>query len=142
MTKSKIFSIVAILIVFLSINILNAQSDDVKKTKKTPEERAKMVADRMQKKLELTDVQYQSIYDVLLTNFQQRAKDREQFQGEKKAFKKSQREKRKAAREQIKNILTDEQKAKMKELRKQNKMNKKKNKDGNVHPKNKQKKLK
>lgn len=145
MFKSKIFSIIVILIALIGLNTTFAQvNDDVKKPKKTPEEIAKMVTDRMQKRLNLTDAQYQSIYDIMLARITERRKEREQFQGEQKAFRETQREKNKAAREQIKSILTDEQKAQIKEMRKQKKMEKgKKNKEGRKHKnRNKNKELK
>jgi Spy/CpxP family protein refolding chaperone len=135
MIKSKIFSIVVILIALIGINTTFAQvNDDVKKPKLTPEERAKMITDKMQKRLSLSESQYQSIYDIILVRITERRKEREQFQGERKAFRESQKEKNKAAKQQIKSILTDEQKAQLKEMKKQRKMEKgNKNKEGRKH---------
>ena len=117
MFKLKLFSFVLLLAVLISTGNIFAQVND--KPKKTPEERAKFRADKMKENLNLTDEQYQSIYSMMLTNMLDRKSLREQYSTDKEGFKKAMKEKRKNNREQLKNILNDDQKAKMKQMRKQ-----------------------
>ena len=137
MLKSKIWAIVIVLIVFSGISSVYSQNDDVKKPKKTPEERAKMMTDRMNEKLQLSTDQYNTIYDLFLGNIQQNRADRQTYSGSKDELKKMIKERNKATRQKVKGLLTDEQKTKIKEMRKQRKMEKGKNKEGKKH-KNKQ----
>lgn len=122
MFKLKLFSLVFLLAVLISAGNIFAQVND--KPKKTIEERAKFRADKMKDKLNLTDDQYQSVYNMMLTNMQDRKSLKEQYGTDKEGFKKAMKEKRKNNREQLKNILNDDQKAKMKQMRKQHRQEK------------------
>lgn len=124
MLKSKIFSIAVILIIFIGTNALFAQQDNVTKPKKTPEERAKMMTDKLNDKVMLSTDQYNSIYDLLLNTVKQNMSDRQNYTGSKDDLKKMIKDRNKETRQKIKGLLTDDQKAKLKELRKERKMQK------------------
>jgi hypothetical protein len=122
MNKIKSLSFVILLALIITAGNLFAQSND--KPKKTPEERAKFRTDKMKENLNLSDEQYQSVYSMILSNIQERKNLREQYGTDKEGFKKAMKERRKTNKDQLKNILNDDQKAKLKEMRKQHHQNK------------------
>jgi hypothetical protein len=133
MLKSTGITVIALFVFFASINILS-QQDDVKQ-KKTPEERAEIFSAKMQKKLELSDVQKQSVYDELLGTFKQRETDRELYKNDKEARRNAAKTRFEKLDAKFKDILSQEQyqkyethKQKMKEKRKEKMRNKNKQK--------------
>lgn len=91
---------------------VNAQSS------KTPEERAKMLTDKMKEKLTLTDAQYQSVYDINLKYAQKSdelMKGSEDKQAKMQEFKSLQESKDK----ELKAVLTADQDKKYDEIKAQ-----------------------
>ncbi len=124
MLKSKVISIIALIVFFASINIFS-QGKDVKQ-KKTPEERANNISTKMQKKLELTDEQKQSVHDALFETFKQGETDRELYKDDKEARRNAAKTRFEKLDSKFKDILSQEQyqkfetyKQKMKEKRKE-----------------------
>jgi len=124
MLKSKVISVIALLVFFASINIFS-QGEDVKQ-KKTPEERADNVSTKMQKKLELTDEQKLSVHDALLETFKQGETDRELYKDDKEARRNAAKTRFEKLDSKFKEILSQEQyqkfetqKQKMKEKHKE-----------------------
>jgi len=134
MLKSTGITVIALFVFFASINILS-QGNDVKQ-KKTPEERAEIISAKMQKKLELSDVQKQSVHDALLATFKQGETDRELYKDDKEARRNAAKTRFEKLDTKFKEILSQEQykkfethKQKIKEKRKEKMKNKKKNKN-------------
>jgi hypothetical protein len=128
MFKQKFITSLFFIAVLFSASYMYAQDQDPK-PKKTPEERAATMADRMKKNLELTDEQYNSVYPLLLEAAKQKDADREQI----RAIKQSAKERFEKNEASLKEILTPDQfnkyqehKKKMLEKRKM-KLNRKKN---------------
>lgn len=121
MFKLKIFSIVIVSVMFISAGVLFAQAEGINKQKKTPEERAKMMTDKLNDIVQLSTDQYSTIYDLLLNNIQQNVSDRKTYTGSKEDLKFMIKERNKATRQKIRTLLTDDQIAKLKEYRKQHK---------------------
>lgn len=124
MLKSKIISVIALIIFFASINIFS-QGEDVKQ-KKTPEERAENISAKMQKNLELTDEQKQSVHNALLETFKQRETDIELYKDDKEARRNAAKTRFEKLDTKFKEIFSQEQykkyethKQKMKEKRKE-----------------------
>ena len=124
MLKSKVISIIALFVFFASINIFS-QGEDVKQ-KKTPEERAENISVKMQKNLELTDEQKQSVCNALLETFKQRETDIELYKDDKEARRNAAKTRFETLDAKFKDILSQEQyqkfethKQKMKEKRKE-----------------------
>jgi Spy/CpxP family protein refolding chaperone len=111
-------------IVFLTSTSIFSQQEDIKQ-KKTPEERAGNISSRMQKKLELTDEQKQSVHDALLEAFKQRGTDRELYKDDKAARKQAAKTRFEKLDTRFKEILTQEQYKKF-DVHKQKKMEKRK----------------
>jgi len=121
--KSTGLALIAVL-VFLTSTTIFSQQEDVKQ-KKTPEERAVNISSRMQKKLELTDEQKQSVHDALLEAFKQRETDREMYKDDKAARKQAAKTRFEKLDSRFKEILTQEQYKKF-DAHKQKKMEKRK----------------
>jgi len=89
-----------------------------------PEDMAKRQADRLQEQLELTKVQYDSIYNMYLANSKEQAARREQMQngGEQpdmQAMMEQMQKQREAQEAKLKSFLTDDQKKKYDEIQEQ-----------------------
>ena len=92
-----------------------------------PEERAKGQADRLKEQLELTQVQYDSIYNYYVANAKEQAARREQMQngggmpaeGDMQAMMEQMQKQREAQEKKIKSFLTDDQKKKYDEIQEQ-----------------------
>lgn len=122
----------SLLVLMASFTTATAQQD-VKKNRKelkaemTPEQQAQKKTDRMTKSLALDEKQQEEMFNINLKHAKEQAKLRE----ERKALKaKIQAEKRSCSAD-IDNTLTEEQKAKLKEL----KAKKAEQKSKNKHPK-------
>ncbi len=134
MLKSILPVIVFLSLIFTSIGI-NSQQQDVKQ-KKTPEERADNISAMMQKKLELTDEQKQSVRDVLIETFEQGEIDRELYKDDKEARRDAAKTRFEKLDSRFKEILSPEQykkfeavKQKKLEQRKKKIRNRQRNKD-------------
>lgn len=92
-----------------------------------PEDMAKRQADRLKEQLELTQVQYDSIYNYYLANSKEQAARREQMQnggqmpgeGDMQAMMEQMQKQRQAQETKIKSFLTDDQKKKYDEVQEQ-----------------------
>lgn len=117
-------SIIALLIIlFISPGVFS-QHQNVK-PKKTPEERADNISQRMQKHLELNDEQKQSIHNALLDAFKQKEIDKELYKNDKTARKQAAKTRFELLDSRFKEILTTEQYEKF-DVHKQKKIDKKK----------------
>ena len=92
-----------------------------------PEDMAKRQADRLKEQLELTQVQYDSIYNYYLASSKEQAARREQMQnggqmpgeGDMQAMMEQMQKQRQAQEAKIKSFLTDDQKKKYDEAQEQ-----------------------
>lgn len=112
-----------IIILFLSPGVFSQQQEI--KPKKTPEERADNISQRMQKHLELNDEQKQSIHDALLDAFKQKEIDKELYKDDKTARKQAAKTRIEKLDTRFKEILTREQYKKF-DVHKQKKIEKRK----------------
>ena len=134
MTKKKSLAIglLLILIAFTSANVFSQQNE---KAKKTPEERATKMTDRMKKNLSLSDEQYKQVYNLFLSKAQEMKSNKEKFMGmDKEARKQMKMTNREEFKKQLSGILNPDQMKKFED-------NVKKHKDGK-NKKNKQRKEK
>ncbi len=82
-----------------------------------PEERAKMQADRLKEQLELTDVQYDSVFSYYVANAKEQAKRREEMQNgggmpqdmDMQAMMEQMQKQREAQEKKLKSYLTEDQ---------------------------------
>ncbi len=124
MNFSILKSVIALIIIlFLSPGVFSQQQDD--KQKKTPEERADNISQRMQKHLELNDEQKQSIHDALLDAFKQKETDKELYKDDKDARRQAAKTRFEKIDSRFKEILTTEQYKKF-DVHKQKKIEKRK----------------
>ncbi len=137
MLKSTGIAVTALFVFFASINIFSQQED--LKQKKTPEERAENISAKMQKKLELSDEQKQSVHNALLETFKQGVTDRELYKDDKEARRDAAKTRFEKLDTRFKEILSPEQyqkfetyKQKMKEKRKEKMKHKNKEKKSNM----------
>jgi len=137
MLKLKLI-LTILLISAISFNFTIAQIKDKEKFSKTPEEIAEKILERMKTNLELSDAQYNSIYPIVLIHAQDMKKMHEENNSYKKEdFRKLRKEKREQLQNEISVYLTDDQKQKMEQRRKDkmNKPGKRKNKKHKKHDK-------
>lgn len=100
-------------IAFISVNGFSQQSE---KNKKTPEEIATKIADRMKKNLSLTDDQYKQVYNLALTKANDRAANKEKYKNlDKETRKQMKMHSRDEFKKQLQGILNAEQIKKMEE---------------------------
>jgi periplasmic protein CpxP/Spy len=100
-------SLFIIICLFFGIN--SGFSQDVA-TKKTPEEKAAKITERMTEKLKLDDTQRQKVHDLYLSHFTDMKAIRESAkETDKSALKEKIKSDRKELKAGLKNILTDEQ---------------------------------
>jgi hypothetical protein len=100
----------------------NFRKEKKNRPKKTPEERATLISERLKTELNLTDDQHTSVYNIFLDAQKQREIDKQTYGNDKEAFKKARKETNQKVRESMKSVLTQDQITKLKELRKQNKI--------------------
>ena len=118
LNKNLVKMILAVIITLMGINAL-AQNDT--KPKRTPEEIAQKMTDKMNEKLGLNSEQYQSVYSLFLENAQWRQQNMQSFNGDKEAMKQAFKERMQQNKTKLQSILTTEQFNKLKEIRKENK---------------------
>lgn len=115
MKTSVVIIMIALLSTAFTVNKVNSQVNDFK-PKKTPEERAQKLSERLSEKLTLTTEQRSSIYDIMLSHFQQADQIRA-AETDKKTRRSQIKNLRQSTDLQIQSVLTDEQKVKYEELR-------------------------
>lgn len=113
MLRTALIFILAI----LTISISSFAQDKDSKPKKTPEERATLITDKMKTSLNLTDEQYSKVYELNL----QRIKERQAFKEEKSKTDSDIKKKRSEYMTSLKGILTDEQYQTLKKIQKEKK---------------------
>ena len=116
--KIHLTAAILILAIFFSLVSSYAQVDE-KQPKKTPAEIATKIADVLRKELQLSDTQYDEVYEIFVNHITQVQADREKYGKEDSEERKNAiMERRKNLRSELENVLSDEQMEKLKELRK------------------------
>ncbi|MDZ4710802.1 MAG: hypothetical protein SGI89_00590 [bacterium] len=101
-----------------------------KESNKTPEQMATKMADRMKEKLSLTEDQYKQVYNMALTNAQDRINNKEKNKSlDKESRKLLKKQNKENFRKQMEGILDKDQMTKFQEMKGKHKHDKK-NKDG------------
>jgi len=107
--KAAVSKISLILVIFLFFASNLSFSQEIS-NKKTPEERAQKITERMKTNLKLDESQSQKIYTLFLNHFNAVKTLKESNQGaDKSAIKEKMKDNRKELKEGIRNTLTDEQ---------------------------------
>lgn len=120
-------TLIFIALLFFSVNSYSQY--DEKTPKKTPEELARKIADTLRTEIQLSDTQYDQVYDIFLSHINRVRDDRQKYGKEDTEGRQNARnERRKNLKAELDNVLSDEQMEKLKELHKQRKN--KKNKTG------------
>lgn len=117
MKTTKLITTLIYILALLSISVSSFAQDIDSKPKKTPEERATLITDKMKSSLNLTDDQYTKIYELNL----QRIKERQAFKEEKSKTDSDIKKKRSEYMTSLKSILTDEQYQTLKNIQKEKK---------------------
>lgn len=105
-----------IMMVFFSAVSVYSQQD----SKKTPEERASKISEKMKEKLTLTDIQKEQVYDILLGHMNEMKGLRNST--EDKTLKKEKiRSLRESTRNKINSVLSSDQQAKLEKFRQERK---------------------
>lgn len=86
---------------------------------RTPEQRAKMMTERLTKELNLTETQQKSVYDLNLKMAQQMEQNREKGRADREEMRQQMESRRKEQSAEMKKILNDEQFAKWEKLQSQ-----------------------
>ena len=120
----------------LSAPAVFAQNANAKREHKSPEEKAKMKTERLDKQLDLTDEQEAKVEQIYLNSARKMAELKEQKGDDKKAMGQDFKVIKQATNEQLKAVLTPEQMAK-KEKMEAERREKHKNKKGKGHYKGK-----
>jgi len=116
--KIHLTALILIFAIFISLVSSYAQVNE-KHLKKTPEEIARKIADKLQDELQLSDTQYDQVYEIFVKHITQVQADREKYGKEdSEEMKNAIMERRKNLRSELENVLSDEQMEKLKELRK------------------------
>ncbi len=102
----------------------NTNQPKTEKQDLTPAERAKKKTDKMTKQLNLSDDQAKKIYDINLKH----ANEMESIKAEQERLRKKAKEQREKSKQDIDNILTEEQKTKHEALKQKRADKKEKNK--------------
>ena len=113
MLKQKFIFILTLLVFVISFSYSYAQDQETK-PKKTPEERASMITNRMKKGLELTDEQYGSVYNIIL----EAQKQRDEEIAKREELKKAAKERFEKTEAGLKEVLTPDQFNKLQEHKK------------------------
>ncbi|HMS64428.1 MAG TPA: hypothetical protein PKD83_04145 [Ignavibacteria bacterium] len=96
------------------------------KVKKSPEERATKMTDRMNKNLSLSDGQYKEIYNLFLNRANEHAQNKEKYKSlDKESRKQLRNENKETFRKQLESILNKDQIAKLQEMKAKHKEKKK-----------------
>lgn len=118
--KLKVTMVLILAIIAMSVSSIAQDKDS--KTKKSPEEIARISTERMKTSLNLSDEQSSRIYDLNL----QKIKDRKEFKENKSKLDGERKRKNSEYKNSIKSILTEEQFKKMKKIHKEKKFKKEK----------------
>lgn len=130
--KTKTIWTISIMLIalFISSHNIFAQNNDQsytkkqEKVKKTPEEKATKVADRMKKNLSLSDEQYKEIYNLVFEKAGNKSLNKEKHKSmDKEARKELKKQNKEAFNKQIENILSKDQYAKWLEMKANHKKN-------------------
>lgn len=120
MKTSKLNLALIYILAFLAITISSFAQDKDTRVNKSPEERARISAERMKTSLNLSDEQYTKVYELNL----QRAKDFESNKETKAKIREDRKKKGTEYKNSLKSILTDDQLRSMKNMHKEKKMKK------------------
>lgn len=127
MIKKNLFVVLFVFVMIIFANFAISQSD----TKKTPEEIAEKKANKMRTSLSLTDDQYKQVYNLILSNVQEKFNNKEKFRDlDKETKRRMKSENRENFNKQMSSILTPEQLTKYNDIKGKHK-HKGKNKDKN-----------
>lgn len=111
--KLAVLSILLLAIVSISSNVFAQQNQ---KSKKTPEEMATKMADRMKSNLSLSDDQYKQVYDLALTRSKNRISNKEMYKSmDKETRKQTKMKHREEFMTQLSGILNPDQMKKFQE---------------------------
>ena len=111
--KLAVLSILLLAIVSISSNIFAQQNQ---RSKKTPEEMATKMADRMKSNLSLSDDQYKQVYDLALTRSKNRISNKEMYKSmDKETRKQTKMKHREEFMTQLSGILNQDQMKKFQE---------------------------
>ena len=106
-------SILLLLTAFVSSNVFAQQNQ---RSKKTPEEMATKMADRMKSNLSLSDDQYKQVYDLALTRSKNRISNKEMYKSmDKETRKQTKMKHREEFMTQLSGILNQDQMKKFQE---------------------------
>lgn len=104
----KAVTVVAVLLIFFKTNICFGQSDE--RTKKSPEEIAKKITDKMKESLLLSDEQYKQVYDLNLDKINAKKSNKEKYKTLDKEIRKNlKKQSRDEYIKSLENILTPDQ---------------------------------
>lgn len=116
-------------VLLFSTIIFLSKSYSQSETKKSPEEMATKMADRMKTNLSLSDDQYKQVYDLFLTHCKDKISNKEKFKDMSKESRKQMKKQGKENfRKQLGNILTPDQLSKWNEMKGKHKNKDRKNK--------------
>jgi len=132
MNKRIALFIIMIVTITFTAGSAYAQIDGLKQ-KKSPEERAQKMSDKMSKKLSLTSDQYNQVYSIMLSHAQQA--DQIRSSNDKQSCKEQMKKLRQSTDSQLQAVFTEEQLQKYNELKMMMK-EKRKNKKGKLNPNN------
>lgn len=114
------FTLIVIALLFISAN--SYSQNDEKAPKKTPEELARKITDTLRTELQLSDTQYDRVYDIFLSHINRMRDDRQKYGKEDTEERQNaKKERRKNLKSELDNVLSDEQMEKLKELHKERK---------------------
>jgi hypothetical protein len=121
--KLAVLSILLLAIVSISSNVFAQQNQ---RSKKTPEEMATKMADRMKSNLSLSDDQYKQVYDLALTRSKNRISNKEMYKSmDKETRKQTKMKHREEFMTQLSGILNPDQMKKFQENRANHKQQRK-----------------
>lgn len=113
--KNPIALLIIVLIAAFSVSTIQAQNKDFK-PKKTPEERAQKITDKLNEKLSLSSDQYSKIYIIFLSHAQQA--DQIRSSSDKQSRKDQMKSLRQSTDSQVQSVLSSEQLQKYNEIKK------------------------
>lgn len=115
MKTKKLNAVLICVLAFLVISINSFAQNKEIKTKKTPEEKAKITSEKLKSSLNLSDDQSSRIYELNL----QRIKDHKEFKENKSKLSADRKKKSSEYKNSLKNILSDEQFKSLKKMKKE-----------------------
>ncbi len=111
--KLAVLSIFLLAIISISSNVFAQQKE---RSKKTPEEMATKMADKMKSNLSLSDDQYKQVYDLALTKAKNRISNKEMYKSmDKETRKQTKIKRREEFMMQLSGILNQDQMKKFQE---------------------------